>query len=642
MADFKNHMLAEAFDESYEWEVVTKGKSDVRYRFTASDGTEYELRFRNAAGFSTDGDVRRVTLRQKQGATYKDAFKRVDKPMQVLATFIDASMSYRRTHQAGKSAYGLILDFSTKAMPRATQLVKKVLPRSKLKRRWVLVDTSEFADSSPLWLVRKGYSVQEIFDGPKANEVRGFKDDVPDEEDDDIFGTSDSAEDKAWQMLDHIINEVVVELDLEPIHFGQKPHETTYGLQDSYGGVTVMDFRSGQLTYTRDGVKYEDDFMPDFLKNIIYALTNAPDSVNPQNFVAGIRRRVGSISQEWEKHKQDLGLKDVADRFDDDGSESDVSPKGRFKDNMDGFDMIAIASKVRRHITSNSTAWNSDLSAQAKVAARTIPDLMDQGLSIEKAIAQATNALPSREKIAVRADILRAILSKGNLADIVKWELDKIGTLKLPSDRAKRWADSKYYNVNGEQRQALARLYDQFGVHLDDLQVMTNNKGRARYNLEGGIEIGKNSDTTTIWHEVGHFLEDTMSSLMRSSSDMLIAAYKEAADKNGGGDKAIKTLNEILGSDSYSNHEITFDSKYFSDYYTQKIYNMSIMTRFGNVSMSEDEVDEYMKQHTYATEVLSMGLQCMHSPSLATQFALRDPRHYEYTLRVLKRYKAKG
>ncbi len=186
MSNFKGflkesvNMLTEALNSKpYEVEMVKKGASDLLFNFETEKGTEYQVRFRNAPKLGKT--VRRVTIRQKQGNTYKDVLKTVDEPLRVLSTVIHALELFGKTPM-GKQTGGIAIDFSKKAMGRGGKLFEKIVKRNKVvKKHFTLVDTPLATDQGLVtsWMVAKGQEANDVFNGEDTAGLLGDAPDTP-------------------------------------------------------------------------------------------------------------------------------------------------------------------------------------------------------------------------------------------------------------------------------------------------------------------------------------------------------------------------------------------------------------------------------------------------------------------------------
>ncbi|QJT71370.1 hypothetical protein GR28A_00082 [Vibrio phage vB_VcorM_GR28A] len=158
-----NSLITEALNTApYELQMVKKG-TDVQFLFKDD---EFQVRFRNAPKLGSN--VRRVTIRQKQGNTYKDVLKGLGSDTnKVLSTVIAAVEAYAKTPM-GKSTDGLVVDFSKKAIGRGAKLIQAVLKRNKtIKKYFTAVDAAVATDAAMVshWLVGKGKDATEVFNG---------------------------------------------------------------------------------------------------------------------------------------------------------------------------------------------------------------------------------------------------------------------------------------------------------------------------------------------------------------------------------------------------------------------------------------------------------------------------------------------
>ncbi len=167
-------LLSESFNSKpYEVTMTKKGANDILFGFETEQGTEYQVRFRKSTGYGAG--VRRVTVRQKQGSTFKDVVKKFDDPMRVMSTLIHSVEMFSKTPM-GKETVGMVLDMSKKAAPRASKIFQKALKRNKAFRKFfTLVDTVAVSDEGQqtAWAVAKGKKPEDVFTGSEADGMLG-------------------------------------------------------------------------------------------------------------------------------------------------------------------------------------------------------------------------------------------------------------------------------------------------------------------------------------------------------------------------------------------------------------------------------------------------------------------------------------
>ncbi|AUR97742.1 hypothetical protein NVP1244A_040 [Vibrio phage 1.244.A._10N.261.54.C3] len=167
---FSNHLhqLDEAFDTTpYETEMFKKGAGDVYFTFK-DGGDEFRIQFYASGGLGKN--VRRVYIGTKQGAGYKDVVKKFSDPNKIIATMINATEKYLQT-PIGKSVDGLAFDLSKKASPKGAKVLKLVLKRAKVFKRYMeMVDVNIEVDKGRtiIWALRKGKNASDVFNGKKV------------------------------------------------------------------------------------------------------------------------------------------------------------------------------------------------------------------------------------------------------------------------------------------------------------------------------------------------------------------------------------------------------------------------------------------------------------------------------------------
>jgi hypothetical protein len=127
---------------------------------------------------------------------------------------------------------------------------------------------------------------------------------------------------------------------------------------------------------------------------------------------------------------------------------------------------------------------------------------------------------------------------------------------------------------------------------------------RAHYDNAGNIALTEWDGTRTYVHEMAHWIEDRHHDVRDQS-----AAWRD--NRTQGED--YRLLSDITGNPGYGPTEKAKPDQ-FVDPYVGKKY-----TQF---------------ERTYATEVLSMGMEEMYADPVA--FAKRDPDHFAYTYAAMK------
>jgi hypothetical protein len=118
---------------------------------------------------------------------------------------------------------------------------------------------------------------------------------------------------------------------------------------------------------------------------------------------------------------------------------------------------------------------------------------------------------------------------------------------------------------------------------------------------QGGVKERKEHGYRTLWHEFGHAIEH--------DNPGITAAANTLRDERGKA-SGRKKLREVEGTDSYADHEVTYEDKWAEGAYVGKWYG-----------------------HQGPTEVLSMGVEALLDDPVL--FHSRDPEHFHFTVTAL-------
>lgn len=129
-------------------------------------------------------------------------------------------------------------------------------------------------------------------------------------------------------------------------------------------------------------------------------------------------------------------------------------------------------------------------------------------------------------------------------------------------------------------------------------------KGRANYDLRGNVKVTAFDDASVIVHELGHWLED--------ESRGIFNAVSEFMERRTKGEKIVG-MNKF--GRGYRFDEVTKPDEFMSPYMGK----------------------QYFKRNgeRYASEIVSMGLEYMHSRPL--EFARRDPDYFDFIYDLVRK-----
>ncbi|GAL07974.1 flagellar hook-length control protein FliK [Photobacterium aphoticum] len=160
------------------------------------------------------------------------------------------------------------------------------------------------------------------------------------------------------------------------------------------------------------------------------------------------------------------------------------------------------------------------------------------------------------------------------------------------------------------------------GLALPDMLVKTDPRA-CHYNEytkgKSAINVGSGLTKQVLWHEVAHRLEYVSQDVLDASKSFLSERLKQAEAEG----KGIRRLKDLYPRSKYKRNEITIDDSAFSAYVT-KLY-----TKDSNLPIGPNNIR--------SSEVVSMGIECLASPSAAGAALATDPDHIAYMLGLIKR-----
>lgn len=628
---FSEHhkQIVEAFDGvGYETTLVKKGGADLRYHFTTEDGTEYQFRVRTASKYGAL--VKRVTLRQKQGSTFKDAFKRIDNVGRVMTTFFDLVAGMRKEPLL-KETEGVILDFSTKAAPRAKKLIQRIYnspSARRVQRKWELLSSDQLVNEGDIILIRLGYTAKEVFDGPKGDElVKGKEADLSGL---DLDLTPPQPEPEKDVAVDHdrkwniVVNKVVARLGMDIASMSPNLH-----------AYYLVGWRNGELElynvrkYEDHGNYFKFVYMgePLIMQIWEHMETNElmgydPDEIT-KKLVRALVDRVDDFKNSVDKSLEREGPKAVSDG----GDQLVVNPKRGFKKRFDAMNRKDAQSTV---FTINRDGLAGMVNFDQM---EYLTDMVAAGGDLEAGFDQFLKENPSlagRKFATIRATILRDLAGSPDLKTIVNADYKEIfSDMGMDHyDQAEEMVSGadRPYDLAGPLSRLLANFDDSIYTYAIEFDA-----DRA-YALPEYINLRKNSSPTVLYHEYGHIIEYARQSILKRSLELL---KNNVGDKNHPETGYVKIIYP-------GTNEIGVYTDAYTDDYTAKIYNE---IHGAHIIVSKGDDAKFLKKavsQCVASEVLSMGLQQLVDPVTARRFAAASPVHYQHTVDMLKRITKRG
>ncbi len=622
---FKEHnskkQLVEAFDQQgYEFTMNAKGKSDIRFDFTSDDGTEYQLRFRSAPKLGNDNDVRRVTVRQKQDGTYKDAVKSFKDPLRVMATFLDILMEYRRT-SVGKATYGYAVDFSKRAAPRGSKIFAKLVKTNRFfKSKFTLVDTPLATEQGvyTAWIVRKGYSADEVFNGP---DVAGILSTVQPEPDEDPIPEVRQPWELIFDWLGRNGELVSMEDDKSVFMYrGVQLHVTKHGhvmfvkSAEEHGSV-FYDYVNSEAHAQTEFKKIRDEFAKFVRKHSDEAKAKQSELVKGKVFTKGKRSNRERLA--------DAGLNVnvlTADKI--------------FKLPEDALSKLGSASS--QEIKSGSGVSDNFLMkahANLKVNLKRVGD----GYSLEDAFDESfSHILSPAGRSTLRASVMRVLMDGANVKDTVDAVISNVMDLDnikikdgnymssltnelMISYPPPQWEHEQFDKALKEARHLMGSkaLPTKFFRGSDRAYFMPNTQA---------INVGSGARKDALFHEMGHKLEVGDRRVRQAAGKYMMEGVRACYKKF------------VMRPDD----EVYLNEPFF-DRYMGRIYcpeiDLGTLERLSDrmssdgfdagVGMIEELLELNDSGGIHATEIISMGFQHFTTKNDMALLLVKEPKLFK-------------
>lgn len=721
-------LIAEAFNQPpFETEMFKKGAGDVYFTFE-SGGDTFRIQFYTSGGLGKN--VRRVYIGTKQGAGYKDVIKKFDNPAKIIATLIDATEKYLQT-PLGKSIDGLMFDLSKKASPKGTKLLRMVLKRSKVFKRYMeTVDVEIEVDKgrSATFAIRKGKNASDVFNGKKVEGLIPSDDPVvePEPEEDDLydmFGDNDPEP------------EPEPEVDPDPEHNGIR---------------SWHNFRA--KTVPLEGIKYYDrihnHFMIKVINGDLYEVTLADDGdivvkkdrevVAKDKFWGALDKFIIAANHDanprndpmkahiynweeadkiWKAFLDERGVpyerklnKDRPLIGDGGGVYYTVNSELFVEIKHDGYEAINIVFGYLKKSAKDPKMVAEYLITQYK-------EQYPMSVTIKPSEEMFVNNVDLDDRLALEDLIINTVRPMFDEAILSDDMLDKMATKiageevgKLTSDRNKPiWDQILAGSVNQfALENGLNRMYYQlhtgklaknfreaqsgfdqleFSRYMASLQdnskasdyfvkdsterlvkysdknltgretdlitremhkilklsggrhtILSFKKTNSRaYHTRGGgnayINIGSYLDSTTLWHEMGHDIEDTYPSVHRQCVQFLLDRAQKVKDIN-------RPVNDMGRMGTGVKGEWALDAPFFDDYAGRLYLPDGLMhDDDGNPEDPHNLDTGYLLERigkVNSTEVLSMGLQYFYKADRAAELYRKDPELFDFVRKIIE------
>jgi hypothetical protein len=158
----------------------------------------------------------------------------------------------------------------------------------------------------------------------------------------------------------------------------------------------------------------------------------------------------------------------------------------------------------------------------------------------------------------------------------------------------------------------MSRFYQIVAGQMETPEIVRKMKRAYASREKNHINSGEGMTKTTLWHEMGHFVEYKNPELLAAAKQLL--ARRSAAIPEASGKTAY--LKHMTGTKSYKNEVAVNDGFYHP--YVGKIY--------GSLGIKSVTV----------TEVFSMGFQALATDVELAQLAMKDPEHLAMVMAAVK------
>lgn len=141
------------------------------------------------------------------------------------------------------------------------------------------------------------------------------------------------------------------------------------------------------------------------------------------------------------------------------------------------------------------------------------------------------------------------------------------------------------------------------------------------------INVGSFLDVTTLWHEMGHDIEDTYPKVHKECVEFLLKRIKKVKDQ-------AKPVNDMGRMRKGASGEWALDDP-FGDSYAGRLYYPKSVMNDDPHDIDADYHEERISK-LQSTEVLSMGLQYFYSARSAETLYKKDPELFEFTRQIIE------
>ena len=317
--------------------------------------------------------------------------------------------------------------------------------------------------------------------------------------------------------------------------------------------------------------------------------TVLPRIEDKMNAVAQAKSAVEADRAAWEK-----GHQEIEDQY-----------KSTFTMARENARYVEIASRIGElealiEQEPNVVNWRYEMGALLKEKSEIIADLRDKGDTwLAEKVAAMDNA--SREEVQALSEA-REALHKEVLAHLLE-------ASPVTQEQAEAWASANVF-LGGSAKAKLKRLkypvddfyrdaaefYRLVGGNVGAVEFTTN-RGRAYAKGRANVSIGSDFNKRTLFHELSHILDAWEPGFTKAAKAFIA----------GRADGKPKLLSSITGNRGYRRDEIAYSDS-FIDPYVGKIYRHD------------------------ASEVMSMGLECLNNAEACEKLASQDPEHFQLVM----------
>lgn len=221
---------------------------------------------------------------------------------------------------------------------------------------------------------------------------------------------------------------------------------------------------------------------------------------------------------------------------------------------------------------------------------------------------------------AMNADVISGI---GPVRDVLNQCIEQSPVSKRDAENRTKQTQIRVTSArlasNYEMSQMKADMAEFFRLSsgaMQGIELVYKKKRASANRRDGTLNVGGALNRSTLWHEMGHFVEFYNPWVLREAKALLKRRYQGITSN-----KPVEALAVMCNSTGYDRNERAINDGFFHPY-VGKIYG------------SWPDVD--------STEVISMGFECLSSDKGIAELAKKDPEHLALMLAIVKKLGVDG